>query len=184
MGKTYDIVIIGAGVAGCACARELARFEANILVVDKEEDVCCGSSKANSAIVHAGFDAPEGSLMADLNVKGNLAMPKLCSDLDIPFIQNGSIVCCLDEADRPNLQALYDRGIANGVQNLQILDREAALNLEPNLSDEVVCALLAPTGGIIDPFILTSALAESACINGAEFKFDTQVIDFAFAEGI
>ena len=184
MNETYDIVIIGAGVSGCASARELSRYDAKILVIDKEEDVCCGTSKANSAIVHAGFDASEGSVMARLNVQGNLMMPKLASDLDIPFVQNGSLVCCLDEADRPNLQALYDRGIANGVQNLQILDHEAAHKLEPNLSDQVYEVLYAPTGGIIDPFMLTIALAENACANGAHFQFDTEVEDFAFAEGV
>lgn len=184
MDKDYDIVIIGAGVSGCACARELSRFEAKILVVDKEEDVCCGTSKANSAIVHAGFDAAEGSLMADLNVKGNLAMPKLCEDLAIPFIQNGSIVCSLSKDDHENLMALYNRGIANGVKDLQILDYEAAHKLEPNLSEQVYEVLYAPTGGIVDPFMLTIAMAENACANGAEFKFDTEVEDFAFAEGL
>ena len=184
MVDSYDIVIIGAGVSGCACARELSRYDAKILVIDKEEDVCCGTSKANSAIVHAGFDAAEGSLMADLNVKGNLAMPKLCKDLDIPFVQNGSIVCCLDEADRPSLQALYDRGIANGVQNLQILEYDDAHKLEPNLSDQVVCLLYAPTGGIIDPFILTIALAENANQNGVQFQFDTEVQDLVFGDDL
>ena len=182
MNEVYDIVIIGAGVSGCACARELSRYDAKILVVDKEEDACCGTSKANSAIVHAGFDAAEGSLMARLNVQGNLMMPKLASDLDIPFIQNGSIVCCLDEADRPSLQALYDRGIANGVKELQILEHDEIHELEPNLADGVVCALYAPTGGIIDPFLLTIAMAENACANGAQFQFDTEVEDLIFSE--
>lgn len=184
MNDNFDIVIIGAGVSGCACARELARYDARILVIDKEEDVCCGTSKANSAIVHAGFDAAEGSLMARLNVQGNLMMPKLASDLDIPFIQNGSIVCSLSKDDHENLMALYNRGIANGVQNLQILDQEAAHKLEPNLSDQVYEVLYAPTGGIIDPFLLTIALAESASTNGASFQFNTEVKDFVFEEDI
>lgn len=184
MNKIYDIVIIGAGVSGCACARELSRFDAKILVVDKEEDVCCGTSKANSAIVHAGFDAAEGSLMARLNVLGNLAMPKLAKELDIPYVQNGSIVCSLSKDDHENLMALYNRGIANGVQNLQILNSEEAHKLEPNLSDGVYEVLYAPRGGIIDPFLLTIAMAENASANGTRFQFDTEVEDFAFAEGI
>ena len=178
----YDIVVIGAGVSGCACARELSRFNAKILVIDKEEDVCCGTSKANSAIVHAGFDAAEGSLMADLNLKGNLAMPKLCKDLDIPFVQNGSIVCSLSKDDHDNLMALYDRGIANGVKDLKILNSEEAHKLEPNLSDKVYEVLYAPTGGIVDPFILTIALAENANVNGVQFQFKTEVENFAFSD--
>lgn len=173
-------MIVGAGVSGCACARELSRYDAKILVIDKEEDVCCGTSKANSAIVHAGFDAAEGSLMADLNLKGNLAMPKLCEDLDIPFVQNGSIVCSLSKDDHENLMALYNRGIANGVKDMKILNSEEAHKLEPNLSDQVYEVLYAPTGGIVDPFELTFALAENACANGVEFKFDTQAQNFAF----
>lgn len=182
MNEVYDIVIIGAGVSGCACARELSRYDAKILVVDKEEDACCGTSKANSAIVHAGFDAAEGSLMARLNVQGNLMMPKLAEDLDIPYIQNGSIVCSLSKDDHENLMALYNRGIANGVQNLQILDQEAAHKLEPNLSDQVYEVLYAPTGGIIDPFLLTIAMAENASANGVDFQFDTEVNDIVFSE--
>lgn len=182
MDKAYDIVIIGAGVSGCACARELSRYDAKLLVIDKEEDVCCGTSKANSAIVHAGFDAAEGSLMADLNVKGNLMMPKLTSDLDIPFVQNGSIVCSLSKEDHENLMVLYNRGIANGVKELQILNSEEAHKLEPNLSDQVYEVLYAPTGGIIDPFLLTIAMAENACANGAQFQFDTEVEDLVFSE--
>ena len=184
MNDVFDIVIIGAGVAGCACARALSRYDANLLVIDKEEDVCCGTSKANSAIVHAGFDAAEGSLMARLNVKGNLMMPKLAEDLDIPYVQNGSIVCSLSKDDHDNLMALYNRGIANGVQNLQILNSEEAHKLEPNLSDQVYEVLYAQTGGIIDPFILTIALAENANQNGVEFKFDTEVEDFVFSDGV
>lgn len=141
MDKIYDIVIIGAGVAGCACARSLARYDASILVIDKEEDACCGTSKANSAIVHAGFDAQTGSLMAKLNLAGNLMMPKLAEDLDIPFVQNGSFVLCTNSEDMPNLKALYDRGIANGVKDLQILQRDEILKMEPNISDEVVAGL-------------------------------------------
>ena len=111
-----DIIIIGAGVSGCAIARELSRYKADILVLDKEEDVCCGTSKANSAIVHAGFDARHGSLMARLNVEGSKRMPTLAKELDFAYDQCGSLVVCLSEADRPRLQALYENGVANGVE--------------------------------------------------------------------
>ena len=103
----HDIIIIGAGVAGCACARELSRYSADILVLDKAEDVCCGTSKANSAIVHAGYDAAHGSLMAKLNVEGSRRMPALAKELDFAYAQCGSLVVCLSEEDRPALQRLF-----------------------------------------------------------------------------
>ena len=173
----YDIIIIGGGVSGAASARELSRYKAKILLIDKEEDVCCGTSKANSAIVHAGYDAAEGSLMAKLNVRGNEMMEQLSKDLDFPFKRNGSFVVCLDEDDMPGLQALYERGIKNGVKGLKILNKEEALAMEPNLSDQVYAALYAPTAGIVCPFSLNIALAENACMNGVEFKFNTEVQD-------
>ena len=171
----YDIIIIGAGVSGSAAARELSKYSAKICVLEKEEDVCCGSSKANSAIVHAGFDAPEGSLMAKLNVEGNQMMEELSKELDFPVRWNGSLVICTHEEDMPNLQALYDRGIKNGVKELKILNKEEVLEMEPNITDNVVAALYAPTGGIVDPFLLNIAMAENAYTNGVEFYFDTKV---------
>ena len=115
----YDVVIIGAGVSGSASARELSRYKVNACVIEKTEDVCSGTSKANSGIVHAGFDAPEGSLMAKLNVEGNLMMEELSKELDFPFKKNGSLVICLSEEDMPKLKELYDRGIRNGVKELK-----------------------------------------------------------------
>ncbi len=173
----YDVVIIGAGVSGSAVARELSKYDLNVCVLDKEEDVCCGTSKANSAIVHAGFDAAEGSLMAKLNVEGNLMMPGLAADLDIPFRQNGSLVVCIHKEELGGLQDLYDRGIKNGVKELKILSKEEVLKMEPNLSDNVEGALYAPTGGIICPFILNIAMAENANVNGVDFFFNTEVED-------
>lgn len=173
----YDVMIIGAGVSGSACARELARYKLNICVVERAEDVCCGTSKANSAIAHAGFDADQGSLMAKLNVQGNKMMEELSKELDFEFIRNGSLVVCTREEDRRNLQALLENGIANGVEGLRIVEREELLAMEPNISDEAVAALYAPTGGILCPFGLNIALAENACVNGVEFKFDTEVLN-------
>lgn len=173
----YDVIIIGGGVSGAASARELSRYKAKILLIEKEEDVCCGTSKANSAIVHAGYDAAEGSLMAKLNVRGNEMMEQLSKDIDFPFKRNGSFVVCLDEEEMPGLQALYERGIKNGVKDLKILNKEEALAMEPNLSDQVYAALYAPTAGIVCPFNLNIALAENACMNGVEFKFNTEVQD-------
>lgn len=174
----FDVVIIGAGVSGCASARELSRYNLNVCVVEKEEDVCCGTTKANSAIVHAGFDAENGSLMAKLNVEGSEMMEALSKELDFHYKRNGSLVVCLHEEERPNLQALYERGVKNGVKDLRIIEREELVKLEPNISDEAVAALYAPTGAIVCPFGLNYALAENAATNGVEFKFDTAVTGF------
>ena len=167
----YDVIIIGAGVSGAATARELSRYQAKICVIEKEEDVCCGTSKANSAIVHAGYDAVTGSLKAKLNVRGNEMMEGLSKELDFPFKKCGSLVLCLDKEDYPNLEALYERGVANGVKEMRILDREEVLAMEPNVTDKVYAALYAPTAGIVCPFGLNIALAENAYVNGVEFRF-------------
>ena len=124
--QVYDVVIIGAGVSGCAIARELTRKKAKILVVDREEDVCCGTSKANSAIIHAGYDAKHGTLIAKLNVEGSRMMPQLAKDLDIPFARNGSLVVMMHEQDRPGLMKLYENGIANGVDSIRIVVQQCA----------------------------------------------------------
>lgn len=173
----YDVIIIGAGVSGSAVARELSRYKIKVGVLEKEEDVCCGTSKANSGIVHAGYDAAEGSLMAKLNVRGNEMMEALVRDLDIPFKRTGSLVICLHEEDRPQLQVLYERGGRNGVPGLRILEREELKDMEPNISDEACAALYAPTAGIICPFELNIAMAENAAMNGVEFRFNTEVQD-------
>ncbi len=171
----YDIVIIGAGVTGCSVARELSRYKAKVCVVEKCEDVCCGTSKANSAIVHAGYDAAAGSLMAKLNVEGNRLMGPLSEELDFSFRRNGSLVVCMSESDMPSLDRLYQNGLANGVEQLRILSREELRAMEPNISPDAVAALYAPTGGIVCPFGLTIALAENAYTNGVEFRFNAEV---------
>ena len=178
-----DIIIIGAGVCGCAIARELSRKQASIVVVERAEDVCCGTSKANSAIVHAGYDAAHGTLMAKLNVLGSEMMPDLSRELDFHYQQNGSLVVMLDEADRPNLIKLYENGLKNGVKGLRIIEREELVALEPNISDHAVAALYAPTGAIVCPFGLTYALAENAAANGAEFRFDSEVTGIERIDG-
>ena len=147
--EKYDVIIIGAGVTGTAVARELSRYQIKTCVLEREEDVCCGTSKANSAIIHAGYDAEPGTLKAKLNVRGNLLIGELAEKLDFPFKRNGSLVLCLDEKDYPNLQKLYEKGITNGVKKLRILNHDEVLEMEPNVSENVYAALYAPTGGIV-----------------------------------
>lgn len=171
----YDVVIIGAGVCGAATARELSRYKLKVLVLEKEEDVCTGTSKANSAIIHAGYDAANGSLMARLNVRGNEMMEELAEELDFPFKRIGSLVVSRSEEDMPKLRELYERGIKNGVKGLEIIEGKRLTQMEPELSEDVVAALYAPTAGIVCPFGLTFALAENAFVNGVEFQFNTEV---------
>lgn len=173
----YDIIIIGGGVSGAAIARELSRYKAEICLVEKEEDVCSGTSKANSAIIHAGYDAVPGTLKAKLNVRGNEMMEELAKDLDFPFKRNGSLVLCRNEEDMPALQMLLERGTENGVKGLRILNKAEVLAMEPNAADNIHAALYAPTGGIVCPFELNIALAESAYMNGVAFRFQTEVQD-------
>ena len=183
MTDTYDVIIIGAGVSGAAVARELSRYKVRACVLEKEEDVCCGTSKANSAIAHAGYDAAPGSLMAKLNVRGNEMMEQLSEELDFPFKRIGSLVVCLSRDVMPGLQELYDKGIANGVKGLKILNREEVLEIEPNITDNVYAALYAPTAGIVCPFSLNIALAENAYTNGIEFRFNTEVREILKTDG-
>ena len=139
----YDVAIIGAGVVGSAIARELSRYRVSACVIEREEDVCCGTSKANSAIIHAGYDATPGTLKARLNVRGNEMMDTLAKELDVPFTRNGSLVVCTKEQNPKGLDALLAKGRANGVPGLEILDREELLAIEPNIADDVTCALYA-----------------------------------------
>ncbi|MCI8454550.1 MAG: NAD(P)/FAD-dependent oxidoreductase [Lachnospiraceae bacterium] len=171
----YDVVVIGGGAVGCAIARELSRYQCRTALLEKEEDVCSGTSKANSAIVHAGYDAETGSKKAAFNVKGSAMMGALSKELDFAFRQNGSMVLCFSEDELPALYALHKRGNANGVLGLKLLSAEEARKLEPNLAEGVKAALYAPTGGIVCPFGMTIALAENACRNGVEFFLNTEV---------
>ena len=171
----YDAVIVGGGAVGCAVARWLSRYRLRICLVERSEDVCTGTSKANSAICHAGFDAPIGSAKARFNVAGSQMMEALSRQLDFPYRRCGALVLCFDEADVPRLEELKARGERNGVESLAVLDREALRRQEPRVAPEAVAALYAPTSAIICPFGMTIALAENAAANGCEFRFNTEV---------
>ncbi|MBR1440583.1 MAG: NAD(P)/FAD-dependent oxidoreductase [Lachnospiraceae bacterium] len=170
-----DVLIIGAGVTGCAIARELSRTNRKVMVVERCSDVCEGTSKANSSIVHSGYDAKPGTMKAKMNLRGNALMEQLSKDLDFPYKKNGSLILCFDEADRGKLEELLERGQKNGVEGLRIVEKEELHEMEPAVSDTVVAALYAPTGGIVCPFNLTIALAENAADNGVIFKLNTEI---------
>ncbi len=173
----YDVVIAGGGVVGSSIARELSKYELDILVVERASDLCEGTSKANSGIAHAGYDAMPGTLKARLNVRGSKMLPKLAEDLDFLYRKEGSLVVSLSDEDVYKLNELKERGEKNGVTGLEIIDKDRIKELEPNLSDEVKKALFAPDGAIIDPFGLTYALAYNAAINGVRFMLNTCVSD-------
>lgn len=173
--KQYDVIVIGAGVSGAAVARELAKKQRRIAVLEAATDVCEGTSKANSGIVHAGYDAMPGTLKAKLNVLGNKRMESLSKELDFHFKRNGSFVLCFHEDELSGLEELLERGKKNGVEGLEILSPEQVWEREPNISKDIVGALYAPAGGIVCPFGLNIALAENAAVNGVEFYFNHRV---------
>lgn len=180
--NVFDVVIIGAGVSGAASAMWCSRMDLRVCVLEAADDVCCGTSKANSAIVHAGFDAQAGTLMAKLNVEGNRLMYQLADQLGFRCDPIGSLVVCTDAATRSGLDALLERGHKNGVPDLRIVEGDELRELEPNVSDQAVAALFAPTGGIVDPFGLNLAMAENAVLNGARFVFNARVTSVAPAK--
>lgn len=171
----YDVAIIGGGVVGAMTARELSRFNLKICILEKENDVAMGSTKANSAIVHAGFDAKEGSLKAQLNVRGAELMPKICRELNVDYKNNGALVIGYNDTDKIALEDLKVRGIKNGVKGLEVIDQTRLRKLEPNISDRATCALFAPTSAIVCPYDLTIAAIGNAMDNGAELKLNFNV---------
>lgn len=171
----FDITIIGAGVVGTSIARELSKFKVKVILIDKENDVANGTTKANSAIVHSGYDAKPGSLKAKTNVAGNAMYPQLCEELSVPFRKIGSFVVAFSEEEIVILEQLKKQGEENGVPYLEIISGTKVLELEPNLSDEIVAALYAPTAGIVGPWELAIALAENAADNGVEILLNSPV---------
>ena len=171
----YDILIIGAGVTGCAVARQLCHYQGKFAVLEAAEDVADGASKANSGIVHAGFDAKPGTKKAYYNVKGAKMYAKLAKDMNVPYDPIGALVIGFTDEDRETIQKLYDQGQKNGVEQLRILGREEILQMEPNTNPDVTCALYAPTSAVVSPYEMTLALSYHAADNGVEFIFDAPV---------
>ncbi len=179
----YDVVVIGGGVVGGMIARELSRYKLGICILEKENDVAMGATKANSAIVHAGFDAKEGSLKAFLNVRGSKMMEKVCEELGVKYQKNGSLVIGFSDEDRVNVEALVERGIKNGVEGVRLVEKDELKALEPNISDNATCALYAPTGAIVCPYELCIASIGNAMDNGAELKVGFEVASIERVDG-
>ena len=172
----FDVIVIGGGVTGGVILRELTKYRLRAALLEKESDVCMGASKANSGIVHAGFDAAPGSLKAKFNVLGNRMMPQLCRELGVKYKNNGSLVVAFSEEQKQTLSELKERGEKNGVEGLEIVDKARLKEMEKNISDEAVAALYAPTGGIVCPYELTIAAIGNAMDNGAELFTDFEVV--------
>lgn len=170
-----DVVIVGGGVCGCSLLYELSRYKLSAVLVEKENDVSVGTTKANSAIVHAGYDPHPGTKMARYNVEGNALVKELCEKLDIPYQQIGSLVLAFDADQDALVRELFDRGTQNGVPGMKVLSAEEVREMEPNVSPEVTSALYAPSAGIVSPWELAIALAETAVKNGARVELNSEV---------
>ena len=175
----YDVAIIGAGVVGSSLAYYLSQYDISILMLEASNDVSNGTSKANTAIIHAGYDPRVGTLMAKYNVEGSLIMKDLCTKLDVPYINNGAMVLAFSDEELEHVNKLYQRGIDNGVKDLSVLNAEQVLKLEPNITKNVKGALLAKTSAIVSPWELTYALALTAVKNGVELKLNNKVTAIA-----
>lgn len=180
----YDVCIIGAGITGAMTARKLAAYDVSVAVLEAASDVAMGATKANSAIVHAGFDAEEGTLKARLNVAGCAMMPAECAELDVPYHNCGSLVCAYSEDEVRHLEKLLARGVANGVPALRIIGQEELRQMEPKISPDAVAALWAPTAGIVCPYELCIASCEHAAVNGADFYLNFRVTSIAKEDGV
>lgn len=180
----YDVLIIGAGVIGGSIFRELTKYNLKVSVLEKENDVSMGTTKANSAIIHAGFDPDPESVVAKYNVRGNEMYEGLCKELDVPFKRNGAMVVAFAEENMATLETLYKKGVKMGVKGLRLLNKEETLKKEPDLNDTVVGALYAPTSGIVCPFQYTIALFENAVSNGGELCLESEVVSIEKNDGI
>lgn len=172
----YDVAIIGAGVIGAMTARALSKYNIKVCVLEKENDVAMGASKANSGIVHAGFDAAEDSEKARFNVEGSKIMEQVCAELHVPYHRNGALVVGFSEQERQKIEQLYERGLHNGVEGLEILGKDELERLEPNISPDAICALYAPTSAIVCPYELTIAAMGNAMDNGVDLLCNFEVV--------
>jgi len=173
----FDVAIIGAGISGSTVARQLSRYDLKIVVLEKGVEVCQGTTKANSAIVHGGFDAKEGTLKAKLNVLGCKMYPSICKELSVEYKNNGSLVLAFNENDMKHIHELYERGLKNGAKDIEIINGEKVKEIEPNVNEDVVGALWCKSSGIVCPFNLNIALMENAITNGVKLRLESEVLD-------
>ena len=178
-----DVTIIGGGVIGTVIARELSRYNLNIILLEKEDDVAMGTSKGNLGIIHAGYNADFNTLKGQLNIKSNSMFDKLCQDLKVPFKRIGSLVIGFSEKDLKKLKELKENGEKNNLKNLEIVTGDKLFKLEPNLNHEAKYALYAPSAGIISPYKFTIALADNAVVNGVKVLLETEAIDVRCENG-
>ena len=171
----YDFVIIGAGITGTIIARELSRYKVKILLAEKENDVSMGATKANSAIVHGGYDDKHGTLKSSLCYKGRLAFEKYNSELNFGYRKTGSLVVGFDEEDRKTQLGIYENGLKNGVKDIRIIDQKEIMEMEPALNPEIKYALYCEGAGVCSPYEFAAALAENAVENGVELKLNSKV---------
>lgn len=173
----YDVIIIGAGVIGANIARELSKYKINVCMLESEADVSCGSSKANSGIVHGGYSDEPGTLKAELCVKGNKMFKQLEKELNFGYRETGSLVLAFSEEEKENLEVLYRNGIVNGANGMEIIDGDEVRKMEPYLSKEIKWALFCKDSGVCSPYEFTIALTENALENGVELELNNQVTD-------
>ena len=171
----FDVAIVGCGITGAATAFLLSQYDLNCIVLEKQNDIAMGATRANSAIIHAGYDPEPGTMMARLNVRGCEMAEKLCHDLDVPYKKIGSLVLAFSEEDMNTVRELYRRGTLNGVPDMKILTADEVHTLEPEVTDLVVGALLAPSAGIVSPWEYALAFAETAAMNGVTFRLNSGV---------
>ncbi|MCR4580385.1 MAG: FAD-dependent oxidoreductase [Treponema sp.] len=171
----YDVAIIGAGITGACIARELSKYKLNVCMIDRADDISCGTSKANSGIIHAGYDPTPGSLMAKLNVQGSAMYEQLSRELHFDYKKIGSLVVAFSDADMEHIKKLYERGLKNNVADMEIIGQEQLRALEPNISEEALGALWAKSAGIVSPYQATWAIAENAVMNGVKLFLESEV---------
>lgn len=180
----YDVAIIGCGVSGAACAYYLSRYQLKVAVLEQHNDVCMETTKANSAIIHAGYDPEPGSACAKYNVRGCELTGEIAKKLDVPFKRIGSLVVAFNEKELAHINKLYERGLVNGVPDMRILSQKELRIFEPYIAEEALGALWAPTAGIINPWEYGLAMAEVAVTNGAELMLNTKVTGIERKDGV
>jgi len=178
----FDVVVIGCGITGAAVVYELSKYDLSVAVLEKENDISCATTKANSGIVHAGYDPSPGTLMAKLNIEGAALTETLCADLDVPYNKCGALVLAFSDEDKITLERLYQRGIENGVTGMEIIPGDEVRRIEPNISDEAAAALLVPSAGIVSPWEFALALTETAAVNGVNIFLNYEVTDIKKTE--